>query len=386
MRGWSLKIGSVSGIGIYIHATFLILIGYLVWVNRQAPALQITLVVAFVCAVFACIVLHELGHALTAQRFGVRTRDITILPIGGVARLERIPQDPRQELLIAVAGPAVNVVIAAVLYAVVAALHLGFPDPAARTAPATGSLLDAIQTAGFLRTLAYTNAALVVFNLLPAFPMDGGRILRAALAYKLDYARATRIAAGVGQVMAGLFVVLGLMGNPWLVLIAIFVFMGAQAEAQAAEIRWNIGDLRVRDAMITDFLTLAPSDTLKQAADQLLAGSQQDFPVLEGDLIVGVLSRGDLMKALATRGLTGTVAESMSPGCRPVDASAPLPSVFDQMQRSGCPLIPVTSQGRLVGILTLENIGEFIMVRSALRGLPSPLRPVSVREEVRRAG
>jgi Zn-dependent protease/CBS domain-containing protein len=385
MRGWSIKLGAVSGIGIYLHATFLLLIGYLVWENRGSPIAGIALVIGFVCAVFACIVLHELGHALTAQRFGIHTRDITILPIGGVARLERMPQEPRQELLIAVAGPAVNVAIAALLYAIVAVLP--GPSPAADAPSVAASpLLGSLAQFGFLRVLAYTNAALVVFNMLPAFPMDGGRVLRAALAYRLDYARATRIAAGVGQVMAGLFFVLGLMGNPMLLLIALFVFMGAQAEAQAAEIRWNIGDLRVRDAMITDFLTLTPESSLQEAVDVLLAGSQQDFPVLQGDRIVGVLARADLMRALAQKGLAARVGDAMRGDCRPVADSAALPTVFDRMQRGSCPLVPVIRDGRLVGILTLENIGEFIMVRSALRGLPPPLKEEAVQQEVRRAG
>jgi Zn-dependent protease/CBS domain-containing protein len=386
MRRWSLKIGSVRGIGVYIHATFLMLIGYLIWANRSAAPADIALAILFVCAVFGCIVLHELGHAITAQRFGIQTRDITVLPIGGLARLERMPRDPRQELLIAIAGPAVNVVIAGLLFLMLAFIPHGAPAPDAEEAPAAALGLTGLHGWGFLLTLAYTNAALVVFNLLPAFPMDGGRILRAGLAYKLGYARATRIAAGVGQVMAGLFLVAGLMGNPMLVLIALFVFLGAQAEAQTEEVRWNINDLRVRDAMITDFLTLGIGSTLKDAADLLLAGSQQDFPVLDGERIAGVLARADLMRALATQGLSAPAAGVMRRDCAPVDESAPLPVVFDRMQQTTCPLVPVTRQGELVGMLTLENIGEFIMIRSALRGLPPPLRAEAVQEQVRRAG
>jgi Zn-dependent protease len=385
---WSLKIGSVRGIGIYIHATFLLLIVYLIWVNRRDQPAVIALTILFVCAVFACIVLHELGHALTAQRFGIRTRDITILPIGGVARLERMPRDPRQELLIAIAGPAVNVVIAIVLLAVLAVIGRGSAPPPPLVDGSANVLRDSLSGVGFIRTLAVTNIALVLFNLLPAFPMDGGRVLRAGLAYKLGYARATRIAASVGQLMAGLFFVGGLMGNPMLFLIAVFVFIGAQAEAQAEEIQWNLSDVRVRDAMITDFLTLDAGSTLKDAADVLLAGSQQDFPVVEGTRLAGVLSRADLMRALASAGLSGSVADVMRrpPECGPVDENVPLATAFDRMRQSSCPLFPVTRNGELVGMLTLENIGEFIMVRTALRGLPPPIRPQNIQQEIRRAG
>jgi Zn-dependent protease len=376
----------VRGIGLYIHATFLLLIGYLIWANRTAAPAEIALAILFVCAVFACVVLHELGHALTAQQFGIGTKDITVLPIGGVARLERMPREPRQELLIAIAGPAVNVAIALVLFVVVGAASV-WAAAAAPVEDGSGrSLLGGLRGLAFLRTLAYANAALVVFNLLPAFPMDGGRVLRAALAYRLGYSRATRIAAGVGQVMAAIFFVVGLMGNPMLMLIAVFVFMGAQAESQAEQVRWNIDDLRVRDAMITDFITLDARSTLKDAADALLAGSQQDFPVTDGDRIAGILARADLMRALATQGLTAPIAAVMRRDCAPVDEGAPLPSVFDRMQQTRCPLVPVTRQGHLAGMLTLENIGEFIMIRSALKGVPAPIRAPSVQQEVRRAG
>ncbi|MEX2219802.1 MAG: site-2 protease family protein [Phycisphaerales bacterium] len=378
---WSLKIGSVAGIGLYIHATFLLLLAFVTWMRWDDGLPAIILSNTLVLAVFACVVLHELGHALMARRFGIPTRDITLLPIGGVARLERMPTDPRQELLIALAGPAVNVAIAILLYALIFALGIPPADPAA--AGARGGFL----AAGFLHTLAYINVFLVLFNMLPAFPMDGGRVLRAALAYRLDHARATRIAAAVGQVMAALFFFAGLMYNPFLILIAVFVFMGAQAEAQMAEIRYTIGNVPVRDAMITDFAALPEDSTLGQAADLLLATSQQDFPVMDGERIAGILPRADLVRALASSGRDAPIAAAMRRDCGSVDASASLTRVFDRIQQTGCPLVPVTDRGRLVGLLTPENIGEFIMVRSALRGLPAPLHPAGdVREEVQHAG
>ncbi len=223
---WSWKIARVAGIPIYIHWTFLILIAWLVYGHwSQGHDLATTVEgVGFVLSIFGCVVLHELGHALTARQFGVTTSDITLLPIGGVARLQRIPEHPSQELLVALAGPAVNVVIAGTLYLAGVRLNVD------------ANQADVLLRAGFWPKLMLVNIFLVLFNLLPAFPMDGGRVLRALLAMRLEYSRATRIAASVGQMMAILFFFLGLPpGNPFLMLIAVFVWIGAEAEARQVD-------------------------------------------------------------------------------------------------------------------------------------------------------
>jgi Zn-dependent protease len=238
---WSWKLAEIAGIGVFMHWTFLILIGWIVMVQVQhgADARGVAIAVAFVLSVFACVVLHEFGHALTARRYGIRTRSITLLPIGGVAQLERMPDDPQQELWVALAGPAVNVAIAGALFAILAPLG---QLPALTTPSLVGS--------GFFGDLLIVNVILVLFNLLPAFPMDGGRVLRALLAHRLDYSRATQIAATVGQGMAILFGLAGLLFNPFLLFIALFVFLGAQAEAQATQMRWALRGVLVRDAMM----------------------------------------------------------------------------------------------------------------------------------------
>jgi Zn-dependent protease/predicted transcriptional regulator len=364
MRG-SLQIGTFAGIGVFIHWTFFLIFGYVAWVNWTAGASGILLASVFILALFFCVVLHEFGHALTARRYGIGTRDITLLPIGGVARLERMPEDPTQELLVALAGPAVNVVIALLLLAYMLATGT-FPEQLSM--PPEPTMAALIQQWGFPFMLLYVNVFLVVFNMLPAFPMDGGRVLRALLGYRLNYARATRIAGATGQIMAVLFFFFGLVTvTPLLMLIAVFVFLGAQAETQLAELRWGLSGIPVRDAMITRFVNLSTDDSLGNAIDHLLDGSQQDFAVMDADRIVGVLSRSDMLTALATKGPATLVGDVMRRDCAAVDENEVLFRVFQRMQEKSCPIVPVTRRGQVVGMITLENVGELLMVRSALR-------------------
>lgn len=356
---WSWRPGRIAGIDVYVHWTFLLLIAWLVgfYLVRGESLLVAAEGVVFVLAIFGCVVLHELGHALMARRFGIRTRDITLLPIGGVARLERMPEDPTQELWVALAGPAVNVVIAAVLFPLVALL-IGL------TAFSEIRLIGG----GFLVNLVVVNVALAVFNLLPAFPMDGGRVLRALLARRLDYGRATQIAATVGQAMAILFGVLGLFTTNWILLfIALFVYLGAQEEAHTAHVRSLLRGVPVREAMVTRFRTLAQTDQLKAAVDELLAGQQHDFPVLEEDRLVGMLTRNDLVASLSQGKHDVQVSEIMQRDCGLVDDSAMLDDTFQRMREMGCSTVPVVRAGQLVGIVTLENVGEWMMIHSALR-------------------
>lgn len=360
MTSWSWKIGRIAGIPIYMHWTFLILLGWILFAGLSAgkPLDAALIEVGFVLSLFGCVVLHELGHALMARRFGVQTSDITLLPIGGVARLQRIPDRPSEELLVAIAGPLVNVVIVAILYAVGVRFHITATDEAI------------LLRGGFLGRLMLVNVFLVAFNILPAFPMDGGRVLRALLAMTMDYGRATRIAAGVGQMMALVFAFIGLQYNPLLILIALFVWIGAQAEASQVQERLELSGVPVHAAMLTDFQTLAPDDTLGQAIELLLAGSQHEFPVMEGDQIRGVLTREALMQGLAHGGREAPVGPYQVENVGQVEADSLLVPAIALLREAGAPCLQVVDDGRTVGLLTLENIGEYLMVKTALGGRP----------------
>ncbi len=360
---WSFPLFSFRSIAVKVHATFFLLLIWVAFVevSRGAPPEQIAQSVAFILALFACVVLHEFGHALTAARYGIRTRDITLLPIGGLARLERMPDDPRQELVVAVAGPAVNVVIAALIF-VFLTLTTGFRTPEAET----------LVRGSFLMRLLTVNIALVLFNLLPAFPMDGGRILRSVLAMRMSYAQATSLAATVGQGMALLLGFLGFIGNPFLVLIAVFVWIGAGQESHMAQMRAFFSGTMVREATVTEFHTLAPQDLLSDATRLLLAGTQLDFPVVDEGRLVGMLTREGLTKALGELGTDAAVEQAMLRDVVTVDAGQTLDSAFAQMQAGGQRCMPVMFRGELFGLLTTENVGEYVSIRSALSGKRAP--------------
>lgn len=359
---WSWKIATLAGIDVYVHSTFLLLVG---WVGISHFMARRSLAdawagVVFIVALFGIVVLHEFGHALMARRFGIRTRDITLLPIGGVARLEHMPEEPRQELLVAFAGPAVNIVLAAILYGVLTV---------------SGGLAPVEDTkligGDFLSKMLWINVILAAFNLIPAFPMDGGRVLRALLAMKMDYVHATQVAANVGQGLALLFGFLGLFSNPLLVFVALFVWLGAAGEASMVQMKSALGGIPVSRAMITEFKCLEPDETLRQAMEHVLAGFQHDFPVVSGGRLVGVLTRSDLMKAVAAKGPQAPVAEAMKSQFETAEPSEMLEGAFRRLQGCECHSLPVLRSGQLVGILTMENIGEFLMIQSALKGVAS---------------
>jgi len=359
--GWSLHLGRWLGIDVYLHTTFLLLLAFIGLSQGIAAGSAGAAIngVLFFAGLFVCVLLHEYGHALAARRYGIATRDITLLPIGGVARLERMPDKPWQEFVVALAGPAVNVVIAGGLFAGLALRNSGQLP-----------LELNVTSGGFIERMLAANVFLVVFNLLPAFPMDGGRVLRSLLAMRMNYARATSIAAAIGKAMAVLFGFAGLFGNPMLLLIALFVYIGATQEAAAAQMKWSFAGASVREAMLTDFRTLSPQASLADATKLLLAGSQTDFPVVDGGRVVGILDHAELFRALRERGELALVGEVMRPQFVALEAARSLDEALTEVRSESGLTMAVIEDGRFVGLLTPENLGEFFLIRRALVNRP----------------
>lgn len=360
---WSFKLGRFLGIDVFVHFTFLILlvvIGIAHWLPERSLATALSGMLFF-ALLFLCVLLHEYGHALMARRFGVGTRDITLLPIGGVARLERIPEKPVQELWVALAGPAVNVVIALLLTAWLTLQNAW--EPLSTLGIADGSLVE--------RLLAL-NMGLVIFNMLPAFPMDGGRVLRAVLAMRMDHARATNIAATIGKTMAVLFAIYGLFASPMLILIAYFVWSGASQEASMAQVKAVISGAYVRDAMVTQFHTVTVHTTLREMIVLMLSGAQRDFPVVKRESVIGMLAHTDILAAIQGSELETPVAAIMRTDIPTLNESELLDAVLLREREDENMSLPVLNNGVLVGMLTAENIHEYFIIRDAHRGLNVP--------------
>ncbi len=355
---WSINIGSIGGTVIRVHITFVLFLAWIAassWFSGGATAAWYAL--AFMILLFACVVAHEFGHIVVARHFGVTTPTVTLLPIGGVAQLERIPEKPTEEFLVAIAGPLVNVVIAVMLIVVFgASLDAG---SLAGVDKSTVSMID---------RLAAVNLFLAVFNLIPAFPMDGGRILRAALASRLGYVRATEIAASTGQMVAFGLGFLGLFGNPLLIFIAIFVYLAASSEAQLVALRAMSRDVPVAAAMMTEIARLAPDAHIDRAVETLMRTSQSEFPVVDhAGSLVGVLSRTDIIRGLKQLGPNAAVADAMAKDIPTISNRACLEEAIRLLQEKQAPAVGVVdAAGKLAGLITSETIGEMLMVREAL--------------------
>lgn len=353
---WSWKIGRLAGIEVRVHATFFLLVTWVAWGNyaAQGSAQAALDGVLFIALLFGIVVLHELGHALTARRYGVATRDITLLPIGGVARLERMPENPRHELAVAVAGPAVNVVLAAALAGIGLALGIDLRPGAAAD--------------NLLAQLVWINVALATFNMLPAFPLDGGRALRAFLAMRMPEVRATEVAATLGQGLAVVLGIVGLFGNVVLLLIAVFIWMGARAEVSAAQIKDVMSGLTAGQAAIRELHVLHPDDRVSTAVEHALHGFQRDFPVLEHGQVAGVLSNRAILSALSEDGRDLVVATVMEPNPAIVLPTMGLSKALETLQAAPCHcVLVVDGGGELVGMLTVDAVGELVAVREAVR-------------------
>jgi Zn-dependent protease len=356
--GGSFKIGRFSGIDVKIHWTFFLLLVFFAFLGYQASgslmgALTSTLTIV---ALFVCVLLHEFGHSLVAQRLGLEIHSITLLPLGGVSNLESLPEKPADEVKITVAGPLVNVVLAPVF------IGVGLLFGAAPRVP--GDLFMSIGSVGqFFFYLGYLNVVLAIFNLIPAFPLDGGRILRALLATRLGAVRATDISSIVGRFFAAAFFLIGLLGGNFiLALIAVFIYFGASGEAQMVRQREQTRGLRVSDVMGTKprTETVTPYHTFGQVLDSVIHGYQEDFPVVdEGGKLVGMITREEIMTAAHSPERYSSVRELMKTNVPTISSQADLfEDALPVMRQSGLRALPVTENGELVGMLTIEDVGQ----------------------------
>jgi stage IV sporulation protein FB len=362
--GWSFRIGRIAGTDVKVHVTFLLLLAWIALSSRAdgGTTAAVESVIGLL-ALFACVLLHEFGHIFAAKRYGIHTPDVILLPIGGVARLSRIPEEPRQEIVIALAGPAVNLVIAAAIFAGLAVT--GYEPLGWLRQP-----FSAIEGPPLVSLMA-VNLLLLVFNLAPAFPMDGGRVLRALIAMRLPYVRATRAAARVGQFLA-------MGGGLWglyhqdisLMLVAAFVFLAAGAEAAAVETRVAGRGVTVSQMMVTDFRTLRVYATIADAVALLLAGEQREFPVVDNlGHVEGMLTRDHLIQGLTHHGPQATVSQAMATGFPHISPQLGFGEALSVLRASRLPALPVVDPaGTLVGMLTMDNVTDLLLVRRAQEG------------------
>lgn len=351
----SLFVVRMFGVPVRFHFTFVLLVILLVVYGMEGPSGAESAI--YVLALFLSVLLHELGHALVGRRYGIRTAEIVLFPIGGVARVERNPK-PREELWIALAGPLVNIVLAVVLIGIAVAV----------SGTIRWEKVFERKSGELLGQIAAGNLILALFNLLPAFPMDGGRILRAMLAIKRSETVATEIAARAGRILAMLMGIYGVASaNYMLVFVAFFVYLGAVQENAAVHGRALTQGVPVRDAMITDFRTLSHGQTIRDAANLLLSGSQQDFPVMHGEQVMGLLGRNALIRAMAQEGPDAYVASAMNREFVTLEPTMDLSEAMPYLAQAGsCAL--VLEEERLVGLLTSENMTEYLVLRRL--GLP----------------
>nr|WP_321247871.1 site-2 protease family protein [uncultured Psychroserpens sp.] len=356
----NLNLGSISGIKIKIHWTFFFLIAWIVFdeLKRGGSSESILFNIAFVLAVFLCVVLHELGHALTAKRFGVKTEKITLLPIGGMASFDKIPESPKQEFLIVIAGPLVNVVIAILLYFIIPVKELfnqSFTD--------AYGIFASFSFQNFLFFLFIVNVGLVIFNMIPAFPMDGGRLLRALLAMKINRAKATQIASGIGQFIAVVFLLIGLLYNPFLIFIALFIFLGAYGENQMVQHLELLKGHTVEEAMLINMTTFKPSDSIDLVVNKIISGTETNFIVVDNGAVKGILLHG---KIIDNSNKSVLVEAIMDTSFKTVKNTDDLKSIYNLIYSDKQSFVPVVSKGKLIGAIDAVNLNEYIVLQSKL--------------------
>lgn len=349
----------IAGIKVSVHWTFVFLILWIIYSNVRAGLAgpDIMWMILFVLSLFVCVTLHELGHALAGKRYGIQTKDITLYPIGGVARMERLPEKPKQELVVAISGPAVNIVIMLILSPFIVRMEL----------PDSSETILKISRHNFLAMLGIVNMWLALFNLIPAFPMDGGRVLRALLSFKLGRVQATNIASLVGKILAVGFVLAGFYLNPFLIFIGLFVFLGAHSENLMVQNQSELNDLTASNAVMRSFISFDKSESIATAVNALLNGQARNFLITDNNIPIGYVTRESLVRGISTLGMDANLERITNKNLKSFDIHTPLTEIFPSLQVEGAVMVLITDQNVPVGIMDAENIAELIMVRTALK-------------------
>ncbi|MBQ4819662.1 site-2 protease family protein [Aquimarina sp. MMG016] len=356
-----LNLGKVFNVKIEIHWTFIFILAWVIFSELESGGtLQNALMnTIFILLLFVCVVCHEFGHILIARKFGVATKKITLLPIGGVASMETIPENPKQELWIAIAGPAVNLAIALILL-----LFINLSVFIDSNPDQIKELVGHINLNNLVIYLFSANIMLALFNFIPAFPMDGGRVLRALLAMKMDRVTATSIASGIGQFLALVFVFLGILYNPFLILIALFIFFGAYSENKMVEQLALVKGHKVREAMLTNISILKPENTIEDVIELLLSGTEKNFVVVHNSAIAGILHHKDIISNSKNKDLP--IEKVLTTSFKTIAIDSDLKEVFKLINTEKTDFFAVTDKDKLVGAIDLSNLSEFMLIQSNL--------------------
>jgi len=356
---WSIGIGKIFGIQFRIHLTFILLLFFIFMsgLSQYGPEKSFVAVL-FICAVFITVLIHEITHSLIARRYGKEARSITLLPIGGVAAMEEMPEKPMQEILMSAGGPLINLVIAGILYLIIGNWSgIGVPNLYPGSARA------------FFAGLIGINIILAIFNLVPAFPMDGGRVLRGILAMRMGHTKATSVAVSIGQAFAFFFIFFGLFFNLWLAIIGVFLYIGAGSEKQHVMLQTVLRRVKAREAMITDYRSVKPEESLSKTLEHVYHGCQQDFPVVGKKGFEGILTRDRILAAIHEKGVEGTVADAMDRDFVAVSPFVSLDRIYKKIHSAGKTVAAVLSDEGLEGLVSLDGISRYFMIQSALKGI-----------------
>lgn len=349
--------GSIAGIQLEVHVTFVMVLAWLVirQAHRGATTREVFALLVFLVGLGISLVLHELGHALVAKRFGLKTKEISLTPMGGFSNIDEMPEVPRVQLLVVLAGPLVSLTLSAICFAVAGAGPREISGPLAWSDPDARPITQ----------LAWLNLVMGLYNLLPIFPMDGGRALRAVLAWFMPYVRATHYASRVAQALSIALALLGLEYGPIFLLTAVWIWMSARREVKDVRTRFALRELEARDVMVRG-PTLDAENTLEEASRVFRKTFQTEFPVMRGTDVVGTLGFKELVDGLEKKGALAKVESVMRSEFNGVDSRAPLHTVMEQMKSSDDPMVMVTQGERYVGVLPRQNLDELVKIAHAL--------------------